>query len=33
MLKEYMREIDKCDIEDFDILESSEKTIAMLEDR
>ena len=33
MLEEEMREIDGCDVEEFDTLDSSEKTIAILGDR
>ena len=33
VLKEEMREIDECDMEEFDTLDSSEKTIAILGDR
>ena len=33
VLEEEMREIDECDMEEFDTLDSSEKTIAILGDR
>ena len=33
VLEEEMREIDECDMEEFDTLNSSEKTIAILGDR
>ena len=33
MLEEKMREIDECGMEEFDTLDSSEKTIAILGDR
>ena len=33
MLEEEMREIDECDMEEFDTLDSSEKTIVILGDR
>ena len=33
VLEEKMREIDECDMKEFDTLDSSEKTIAILGDR
>ena len=33
MFEEEMREIDECDMEEFDTLDSSEKTIAIVGDR
>ena len=33
VLEKEMRDIDECDMEGFDTLDSSENTIAMLEDR